>query len=121
MKDRIIIDFQGISTHRVELDSGYLDDIASMVFTDELGNEYLCMLHGSRATMDDNRRFLLQTAHEIADMHNRSELRREAAMLKSVRPSVLDDLDDEDLANEPDTGEETRLGINAGDDDDLPF
>ena len=112
MRKRHIIHFQGISTHRVQLDSGYLDDIASMVFTDEYGNEYVCMLHGGQSNMDDNRRFLLESAHEIADMQNRNELRQYAAEFASARPrefriddriapmgdnrSVLDDLADDD-------------------------
>ena len=115
MRQPIIIDFQGVSTHR----SG-LDDIASMVFTDELGNEFVCMLHGDGSIMDDNRRFLLQTAHEIADMHNRNELRRKAAEFSSVRPSVLDDLDDEDdsvryTAGDPDDPDAVP------EDENLPF
>ena len=113
MKEPIIIDFQGVSTHR----SG-LDDIASMVFTDEVGNEFVCMLHGDGSIMDDNRRFLLQTAHEIADMHNRNDLRRQAAEFSSRRPSLPDEEDEENDMEE-------SVRYTGGDldieDADLPF
>ena len=127
MRQPIIIHFQGVTTQRVNLGGGgHIDDVASMVFTSEVGQEFICMLHGSQSSMDDNRRHLLETAHEIAEQQSRNELRQWAAGRSSARPRTFHIDDRISPMDPPDDEDDDRVaapmdGDPDMEDDNLPF
>ena len=115
-----LIQFRGITSRPIYWYRQDLGNVAGMLFTDLTGKEYFCPLHGPSAGMDDSLRILLESANDIADKQRRNELCRDAAELSSVRPSVLDDLADEDesvryTAGDPDDP------ATVPEDDNLPF